>query len=69
MINMHYDEYALYRDSKGKVKYNAKCNKCAHDCKQSYRVRITHCNDYVDYRKMAVPKNNQKPDKTRIKPS
>lgn len=32
----------------GKLQYNAKCNKCANNCKQSYKVIIVVCPTYAE---------------------
>lgn len=35
--------YAFFKNSKGEIEYNKKCQKCVKDCKQSWRVKIISC--------------------------
>ena len=45
------DDYALYRDEHGNIKYNSRCMTCTNDCRQSHRVEIVLCPNYSDHRK------------------
>lgn len=37
------EENAFFINEKGKVQYNEKCQRCIHDCKQSYRAVVVYC--------------------------
>ena len=36
-------EWEFFRDADGKIKFNALCEECARDCKQSFKVMILAC--------------------------
>lgn len=39
-------EMDFYINRLGKIKYNKKCEKCVHNCKQSYKAQIVKCPKY-----------------------
>ena len=41
------EELKFFINGDGRLQYAWKCNHCANDCKQSYRVSQVICNDYV----------------------
>lgn len=43
------EEWAFYIEpgTRKQVVFNEKCKKCMHECKQSYRVEIIACKDYI----------------------
>lgn len=48
------DEWAYFRNDKGKLQYNKKCLNCIHTCKQSIRADIVVCKDYKDRNRAKV---------------
>ena len=51
-------EWEFFRDESGRIAFNPKCNECAMNCKQSYRVELVRCPVFVkkDDRKTAESK-------------
>jgi len=45
-------EWSLFLNDRGRRTYNDLCCRCAHDCKQSFRVLVVECPRY--YSKRAV---------------
>jgi len=43
-------ENQLYITESGRTANNQKCNRCIHDCKQSYKVEILRCPKFQDKR-------------------
>lgn len=39
-------EWSFFIGEHGRRKYNKKCNRCIHDCKQSFRAIIVECPKY-----------------------
>lgn len=56
LSNSQKQDLHFFLSSDDKVKYCSKCANCANDCKQSYRVKIWHCLDYVDRHKVTKNK-------------
>lgn len=36
-------EQEFYLNDRDEVKYNSRCEKCANDCKQSFRAKVIYC--------------------------
>ena len=43
-------EWAFFLGENGRRQYNHTCRKCAHDCKQSFRVDLMACPHYSSKR-------------------
>lgn len=41
-------EWAFFLSEYGRRRYNRWCNRCVHDCKQSYRATLLCCPRYVE---------------------
>lgn len=44
-------EWALFLNERNRITYNELCRKCQHDCKQSFRVTVIECPNYLSKRK------------------
>ena len=40
-------ETAFYRNSRNQITFNALCERCQRDCKQSFRVTVIKCPKYT----------------------
>lgn len=41
------NEFFLKGEKHKKIVYNKKCQRCLQDCKQSYKVKIIRCKNYI----------------------
>ena len=46
-------EWAYFINDIGRRQYNDKCRQCVHECKQSFRAVIVHCQKYKSKRAAA----------------
>lgn len=46
-------EWAYFINDIGRRQYNDKCRRCVHECKQSFRAVIVHCQKYKSKRAAA----------------
>lgn len=44
------DEWAFFLGTDGRRKYNDRCRRCIHDCKQSFRTEVVACSRYFSKR-------------------
>lgn len=43
-----------------KIQYNKKCNSCTEECKQSYRVKIFVCLQYIETEQHAMKRKSRR---------
>ena len=43
-------ELSLFLNERGRVEYNSLCRRCAHTCKQAYKVMVVECGRYLSKR-------------------
>lgn len=48
------EELAFFLNDRNRVTYNELCQKCRHSCKQSFRVQLIECPQYLSKR-AAIP--------------
>ena len=44
-------EWAMFLNDRNRIAYNELCRKCKHECKQSFRVTVIECPEYLSKRK------------------
>ena len=44
------EELAFFLNDRNRVTYNELCRKCRHSCKQSFRVQLIECKQYLSKR-------------------
>lgn len=57
-------EWALFLNARNRITYNELCRRCANACKQSFRVTVMECPNYLSKRK-GEANGTHKPDKPR----